>query len=489
MFFRAVQFELIQGHSVGELRNGSGRPLSNGRSGKETNTSCLQKLGINTAELEGAGDPVNGEHISSNAVVDFMYAGKAHHFIESIVHHVEKALVHFALAPEEALAILDPFEVTNGDAAGIAENVRHSEDALGIDNRVGLPSGGTVGALAENPGLHLLGVLLGDLVFDGRGNGDLARLEEDIARGHFRSTARKFLERLLLGVHPVDHLRHIEALLVVETTADVREANDFVAGFLHVFRCQGANVAEALNHDAAALFFDSQFREGFVAANHHAAPGGFFPAARAAEFNGLAGDDGGGGLTDVHRVRVHDPSHGLFVGADVGRWDVALRTQPIGQFRGVAASEPLEFSAGHLPRIADHPAFGSAKRNIYHRALPGHPGRKRADFIDGYVGSKTDSALAWPAHRRMQHAIAGEHFQSSVIHPDGNVEGDFFAGVFEIAVKPLLESQFVRGDFKARFRVLVDIHFFRHGSLRHAKFSFGTARYSFVRTQDKAAPA
>src|SRR5260370_1674602 len=35
-------------------------------------------------------------------------------------------------------------------------------------------------------------------------------------------------------------------------------------------------------------------------------------------------------------------------------------------------------------------------------------------------------------------------------------------------------SQFVGGNFKARFRVLVDIHFFRHGSLRHAKFSFGT---------------
>src|SRR6266581_4404864 len=76
MFFRAVQFELIQGHSVAELRNGSGRPLSNGRSGKETNTSCLQKLGINTAELEGAGDPVNGEHISSNAVVTLCMPAK-----------------------------------------------------------------------------------------------------------------------------------------------------------------------------------------------------------------------------------------------------------------------------------------------------------------------------------------------------------------------------------------------------------------------------
>jgi hypothetical protein len=35
-------------------------PHYHGRSGKETNTTCLQKLGINTAELEGAGDPVDG---------------------------------------------------------------------------------------------------------------------------------------------------------------------------------------------------------------------------------------------------------------------------------------------------------------------------------------------------------------------------------------------------------------------------------------------
>src|SRR5260370_16725179 len=330
-----------------------------------------------------------------------MYAGKAHHFIESIVHHVVKAFVDFALAPEEALAILDPFEVANSDAAGIAENVRHGEDALGLDNRVGLPSGGTVGALAENPGLHLLGVLLGDLVFDGRRNGDLARLEEDIARGHLHSTARKILERLFLGIDPVDDLRHVKTLFVVETAADVRETDNFVARFLHEFRCQGANVAEALNHDAAAFLLDSQLAQRFIAANHHAAPGGFFPSARSAEFDGLSGDDGGGGVTDVHRVRVHDPSHGLFVGADVGRWDVALRTQPIRQFRSIAASKPLELSSGHLPRIANHSALRAAKGNIYHCALPGHPSGHRAHFVDGNIRSKTDSPLPPPAHLGM----------------------------------------------------------------------------------------
>src|SRR5216684_5852114 len=151
-------------------------PHSSGSSGKETNTSCLQKLGINSAELEGAGDAVDGQHISRNAVVDFVLFRKADHFIKGIVHDVEEALVHFALAPEEALAVLDPFEIADGNAAGVAENVRHCEDTLAIDDRVRLPCGGAIGALTENSRLHLLGIFLGNLVFDGGRNGDLAGL-------------------------------------------------------------------------------------------------------------------------------------------------------------------------------------------------------------------------------------------------------------------------------------------------------------------------
>src|SRR5256885_14247161 len=141
---------------------------------------------------------------------------------------------------------------------------------------------------------------------------------------------------------------------------------------------------------------------------------------------------------------------------------------------------PLELSARHLPRIADHSALCATERNIYHRALPGHPSRQRAYFVDRNIGSKADSALARPAHRGMQHAISGKHFQSSVIHSDRNIQRDFFAGIFKIPVKPLFESQLARGDFKSRFRVLVDIHFFRHGGLRHAKFSFVTAQHFFA---------
>src|SRR4030088_1475310 len=94
-------------------------PHKSGRSEEETNTSCLQKLGINTAELEGAGDPVDCQHVGGHAVVYFVDTNTTYDLIEVIVQDVEKALVHFAPPPEKALTILDPFEIADGNAAGI----------------------------------------------------------------------------------------------------------------------------------------------------------------------------------------------------------------------------------------------------------------------------------------------------------------------------------------------------------------------------------
>jgi len=68
-------------------------------------------------------------------------------------------------------------------------------------------------------------------------------------------------------------------------------------------------------------------------------------------------------------------------------------------------------------------------------------------------------------------AITGEDFELAIVHADGNIEGNFLVGIFEITIDALLQAKFVRGHFKTRFGVLVDIHFFRHKRLGHAKVS------------------
>src|SRR5206468_12092778 len=118
-------------------------------------------------------------------------------------------------------------------ATGVAQNVGYGEDPFRIDDRIGLPGRRAVRAFTEDFRLHLVCIFLGDLVFNGGGDGDVAGLEKYIARGHFRSAVGKTLQRLFLRVDPVDHFGYVESLLVVQPAANIRETDDFVAGFLH----------------------------------------------------------------------------------------------------------------------------------------------------------------------------------------------------------------------------------------------------------------
>src|SRR5271166_6161447 len=409
-----------------------------------------RKLCVDPPQFQSGGHAVNRQHISSNAVIYLVGFGVADHFVKRAFHYVQEPLVDFAFAPEESLAVLNPFEIADGDAAGVAENVRDSENAFGINDSIGLPGGGAVGALAKDFALHLMGVLLGDLVFDGRGNEHIARLEEHVARAHLGATAREFLQRLLVGVNPFNDFRNVKTFFVVQATANVGEPDDLIAGFLHQCGGERADIAESLNNDPGGFFFHPQLGQRLVHANHHAAAGGFAAATRTAQFDGLAGDDRGGGLARVHRVGVHHPGHGLLVGADIRRWNIALGAQPIRKFGGVAPGEALEFTAGHFARVANDATFGAAKRDVYHRAFPGHPGGERAYFINADIRGKTNSTLTGPPYGGVQHAIPGENFELSAVHADRDVQGDFLVGIFQVTIDALFEAEFVGSHFKTQ---------------------------------------
>ena len=50
------------------------------------------------------------------------------------------------------------------------------------------------------------------------------------------------------------------------------------------------------------------------------------------------------GVPHVHRVGVHDPGHGLLVGAEIGRGHVALGAEPFDQFSRIAARDALQLA-------------------------------------------------------------------------------------------------------------------------------------------------
>ena len=180
----------------------------------------------------------------------------------------------------------------------------------------------------------------------------------------------------------------------------------------------------------------------------------------------------------MHRVGVHDPRHGLFAGADVRRWNVALGANPIRQFRGISPRQALHFSARQFARIADDSPLGAAERNVHHRAFPRHPRRQRAHFINRNIRRETNPAFSRPPYVRMQNAVPREHFQLPVIHSHRDVQSNFLARPLQEPVQPLFEAQLARGYFKTRFRVLVDVHLFQDHGLRHVKFSFADFPHS-----------
>ena len=91
----------------------------------------------------------------------------------------------------------------------------------------------------------------------------------------------------------LDQRADVDAIRVVEAAVVLGDADDLVALFGEKLGGVGADVAEALNDDAAALDGHAEVLQRLVADDGDAAAGGLAASARAAEVDRLAGDDGG----------------------------------------------------------------------------------------------------------------------------------------------------------------------------------------------------
>ena len=82
-------------------------------------------------------------------------AGQPEGLVERLVHDLLELGVDDRLAPVVAVEVLDPLEVADGHAAGVAQDVRDEEDAPVVEDRVGLRRGRAVGGLATIDGLDV----------------------------------------------------------------------------------------------------------------------------------------------------------------------------------------------------------------------------------------------------------------------------------------------------------------------------------------------
>ncbi len=58
------------------------------------------------------------------------------HVAEGCFHYSFQAVVDILRLPEQVLLVLHPFKVRDGDAAGVAQNVRNDEDTFAFKDSV-----------------------------------------------------------------------------------------------------------------------------------------------------------------------------------------------------------------------------------------------------------------------------------------------------------------------------------------------------------------
>ena len=241
--------------------------------------------GVDAALFGGVGYAVDGEHVGCDAVVYVVGLGIVDYVAEALGHDVVEALVDFGLGPEVAHAILDPLEVAGGDASGVGEDVGDDEDALVAEDLVGDGGGGAVGAFAEDLAADTFGVFAGDDVLGGCGDEDVALVGEE-----FVLVGRFGLAEAVDGARfsaVFDERGDVDAIGVVESAVVLGNADDGVALFVKELGGVGADVAEALDDDAAAVDGHAEVLDGFVTDDGDAAAGGFFASAEPPRLTGL----------------------------------------------------------------------------------------------------------------------------------------------------------------------------------------------------------
>ncbi len=150
----------------------------------------------------------------------------------------------------------------------------------------------------------------------------------------------------------------------------------------------------------------------------------------------------------MHGIGVHDPRHGLLVGAHVGSHHVHLRPDERNHFLREPAREPFDFVARHFGGIAGDAALGAAVGQTGERAFPAHPHRQRGDLAKGHVGMIPQSAFGGTEREMMLHPVAGEDLDGAVVQVDGQRDDQGAFGIFEPLAMALGNLQMVGHEVK-----------------------------------------
>lgn len=180
---------------------------------------CCTWLGIDSAEAITVGDFRDGFDVGSGPHVGVLVLAHLEDVIEGAIEDIVEASVDFCFGPEEGLEVLNPFEIGDGDAASVGEDIWDEKDAaLGKDD-VGVWGSGTVGTFDDDASLDFAGVFGVDLVFDSGRDEDTARGDEEIFVADMVGVAVGDDAAVLLG--GIADGGDIEAMFVIDSAVEV----------------------------------------------------------------------------------------------------------------------------------------------------------------------------------------------------------------------------------------------------------------------------
>src|SRR5262245_23177638 len=335
---------------------------------------------------------------------------------EGLEHQLPELGVHLLLVPEVLLQVLHPLEVADRHAAGVAEDVRDDERVGLRQDAVRLRGGRAVGAFGDDAALEPRGVLGGDDPLQGARGQHGARCGEQLLVWHWFGQ-RKLPQPVPKG-HMLEERRDVDPLRVSDRPEPVADGDDLHPALEQLLADDRADVAEPLDHGRRFFRLDLQLGHGLQDAVDDPAAGRLASADAPAQLDRLAGDNLRTRVPDLHRVRVHDPGHGLLVGPHVRGHDVHPRADDRQDFLGVPAGQAFQFPLAHLGRVAGDPALGPGERQVHDADLPGHPHGQGRDLAKVPLRGVAQTPLRCSARDRVLDPVAAERCDLAAVQAD-----------------------------------------------------------------------
>src|SRR6185437_10748634 len=119
-------------------------------------------------------------------------------------------------------------------------------------------------------------------------------------------------------------------------------------------------------------------------------------------------------------VFVKDPGHHLWIGINVWRGDITVRSQQMVDAGYELARHALQFALRHMLGITIHTTFGAAEGDVHQRRLPGHRLRQRSNLLLVHGWEIADAAFSRSTSTVVLNPIAQKDPERSVVHADGD---------------------------------------------------------------------